>query len=111
VAEGQFFAVGYLLTNYTADAVDLPAGCTSAGPRRQCSGPGWWITDGRTSWPATSSGVWRAWAVSQGSGTAFVVDPGQTEASWAVFDVPEGFEPGAIAWPLDDGSQVCLTLP
>ncbi|MFH1330362.1 MAG: HEAT repeat domain-containing protein [Actinomycetota bacterium] len=111
VAEGRFFAVHYTLANQTDDTVDMPAGCTAAAPRRQCPGRGWWITDGRISWPATWSDVWKAWAVSQGGGTASTLDPGGTAASWAVFDVPEGFEPVAIAWPLDDGGQVCLTWP
>ena len=111
VAEGQFFAAHYSLANHTDGTVELPAGCTHAVPRQQCPGWCWWITDGRTSWPATGSDVWEPWAVSQGSGTARMVDSGQTALSWAVFDVPEGFEPAAIAWPLEDGSQVCLTLP
>ncbi|HUU61806.1 MAG TPA: HEAT repeat domain-containing protein, partial [Acidimicrobiia bacterium] len=83
VAEGQFFAAHYSLANHTDGTVELPAGCTHAVPRQQCPGWCWWITDGRTSWPATGSDVWEPWAVSQGSGTARMVDSGQTALSWA----------------------------
>jgi hypothetical protein len=111
VAEGGFFAAHYALANQTDHSIDLPANCTHAVPRRQCPGPCWWITDGRTSWPATGWAVWEPWAISQGSGTAESVEAGDTVLRWVVFDVPEEFIPAAIAWPLEDGSQACLALP
>ncbi len=110
-ALGQFFVVRYVVTNGTAGAIDLPAQCTTASPRRKCSGRTWWLTDGQGSWPTAWYSVWAPWVAAQGGDPDPSMDAGQTAIDWAVFDVPEGFEPAAISWPLDDGGQACLTWP
>ncbi|MFH0750693.1 MAG: hypothetical protein V2B17_02545 [Chloroflexota bacterium] len=110
-ALGQFFVLRYVVTNGTAGAIDLPAQCTTASPRRKCSGRTWWLTDGQGSWPTAWYSVWAPWVAAQGGDPDSSMDAGQTAIDWAVFDVPEGFEPAAVSWPLDDGGQACLTWP
>ncbi len=110
-ALGRFFVVRYELTNGTAAAIDLPASCSTASPRRQCSGDAWWLTDGQISWPAVWYDVWAPWVATQGADTHSKVDAGQTVTDWAIFDVPESCVPTAISWTADDGSQACLVWP
>ncbi len=106
-AVGRFFAVRYTIHNDASSELQ---------PSTQVAGD-WRLTDGEKSWPLpdflTEPG-WAsgAWSVGQGDMQPEEwVGAGFERTTWAVFDIPEGVEPVAVAWQLPGGRQICLGLP